>query len=34
MENDPMYKEAMLNQMKRFLDTKTANAAAQQTKSN
>ena len=34
MENDLMYKEAMLNQMKRFLDTKTANAAAQQTKSN
>ena len=34
MENDPMYKEAMLNQMKRFLDTKAVNAAAQQLKSN
>lgn len=34
METDPMYKEIMLNQMKRFLDTKAVNSAVQQIKSN
>jgi hypothetical protein len=34
MESDQMYKEIMLNQMKRFLDTRAVNAAVQQTKSN
>jgi hypothetical protein len=34
MENDPVYKELMLNQIKRFLDTRAVNNAVQQTTSN